>query len=304
MAEPAPLTVSIAVPTRNRPTHIVECVHSILAAGGFLDLTVVDQSDDFATRDALAAIADHRLRYVRSDTRGVTRGRNLGIELSAGDIVAFTDDDCRVWPDWVPRIIQAFQADALVAVVCGRVIVPEHIRHLGYAEAFEPRVREWFGRYPPLGRDWGLTANFSIRRSALPTIGMFDPILGAGAPLRSGGEPDFLFRTIRAGFKVLNAEEVVVDHYGIRKPGEEFKRLIMGYGAGTAAAMFKHVRLGDPVGTWVYLRFLGSSVRHVAGNVIRRRKPTGANYLKAFLSGTLASFRFRIDRTQRQYLDS
>jgi glycosyltransferase involved in cell wall biosynthesis len=300
----SPLTVSVTVPTRNRPAHIAACVRSILATGGFLDLTVVDQSDDDATEQALASIDDPRLRYIRTETRGVTRGRNVGIEESRGDIVAYTDDDCRIRPDWVARIIDVFAADEQTAVVCGRVEVPEEIRHTGYAEGFEPHERVWRGRYPPLGRDWGITANFSIRRSVLATVGMFDPILGAGAPLRSGGEPDFLFRVLRAGYTVVNANEVIVDHYGIRKPGEEFKKLIMGYGAGTAAAMFKHVRLGDPAGSWVYLRFLASAVLVVVKNLLTGKRPTGANYLRAFLRGTIDSFRYRIDRRRRIYADA
>jgi glycosyltransferase involved in cell wall biosynthesis len=295
--------VSIVVPTRNRAAHAAACAASILAIDGFADLIVVDQSDDRETEEALSRIADRRLRYVRMQTRGVTSGRNHGMELSESEIIAFTDDDCRVRPDWVRRIIDVFVADRDVAVVCGRVCVPEEIQHLGYAEGFQPHVREWQGRYPPLGRDWGITANLSLRRSVLPRVGAFDPMLGAGAPLRSGGEPDFLFRALRAGFKVVNAEEVVVDHLGIRKHGEEVRNLILGYGAGTAAALFKHVRLWDPAGTLVYLRFLASAVFQVPANVLLRRRPTGAGYLMAFLSGTFASYRFRVDRQRRQYVE-
>jgi hypothetical protein len=86
-------------------------------------------------------------------------------------------------------------------------------------------------------------------------------MLGAGAPPRSGGEPDFLFRALRAGYKVVNASEVVVDHYGARKPGEEFTKLIMGYGAGTASAMYKHVRLGDPDAIVLTLKSPGNEPR-------------------------------------------
>jgi GT2 family glycosyltransferase len=295
--------VSVVVPTRNRPTHAAACAASILATDGFVDLIFIDQSDDRATEEALSRIDDRRLRYFLTETRGVTRGRNLGMDVSESDIIAFTDDDCRVKPDWVNRIVDVFAGDADAAVVCGRVCVSEDIRRRGYAEAFEPCVREWQGHYPPIGRDWGITANFSIRRSVLERVGSFDPMLGAGAPLRSGGEPDFLFRVLRAGFKVVNAREVVVDHFGIRNPGEESRNLIIGYGTGTAAALFKHVRLGDPAGTLVYLRFLGATLLRVSANIIRGRRPTGANYLIAFLSGTFASYRFRIDRQRRQYIE-
>lgn len=297
------LSVSVVVPTRNRPAHAEACAKSILAISGFADLIVVDQSDDHTTEEALSRIDDPRLRYVRTETRGVTKGRNLGMSMSRSDIVAFTDDDCRVRPDWIRRTVDVFAADPEVAVVCGRVSVPDEIQDLGYAEGFEPQEREWQGRFPPLGRDWGITANLSLRRSVLDRVGVFDPMLGAGAPLRSGGEPDFLFRVLREGFKVVNAREVVVDHYGIRKPGEEFRKLIMGYSAGTAAALFKHVRLGDLAGTRVYLQFLGSTLMRVTGNVLAGRRPTGANYLLAFVSGTFASYRFGVDRARREYVE-
>jgi GT2 family glycosyltransferase len=296
-------TVSVVVPTRNRAEHAEACAKSILATSGFVDVIFVDQSDGSGTKDALARIEDSRLRYIGTDTRGVTRGRNIGMAASSSDIISFTDDDCRVSADWIERTKAVFASDPDVAVVCGKVRVPDEIQHLGYAEGFEGKQREWQGRFPPLGQDWGITANFSIRRSVLSEIGDFDPFLGAGAPLRSGGEPDFLFRVLRAGYKVINANEVVVDHYGIRKPGEEFRKLIMGYSAGTAAAMFKHVRLGDPAGTRVYLQFLGSTLKLVSGNVLSGKRPTGANYLIAFVSGTFASWKFGVDRASRQYVE-
>jgi glycosyltransferase involved in cell wall biosynthesis len=297
------LSVSVVIPTRNRSTHAEACAKSILATDGFVDLIVVDQSDDRATAVALNNIADPRVRYYSSDTRGVTKGRNLGMSMSGSDIIAFTDDDCRVSADWIEKIKEIFASDLEVAVVCGRVCVPAEIQQLGYAEGFEPQRRVWQSEYPPLGRDWGLTANFSVRRAVLDKVGDFDPLLGAGAPLRAGEEPDFLFRVLRGGFKVVNAKEVVVDHYGIRKPGEEFRKLIMGYGAGTAAAMFKHVRLHDYDGIKVYLQFLVSTLIMVSGNVLHRRRPTGANYLIAFMSGTFASLKFAVDRKRRQYVE-
>jgi len=302
MTQPNPLTLSVVVPTRNRRDHALACARTLLAADGFIELIVIDQSDGTGTRDALTALADSRLRYVPSDMRGVTRGRNLGIELSSGAIVAFTDDDCRVKPDWAFRLMAIFASQPDVAVVCGRVGVPAELRHLGFAETFQPREREWQTRYPPMGQ-WGITANFAIRRSVLAQVGRFDPMLGAGAPLQSGGEPDLLFRVLRSGLKVVNADEVVVDHLGIRKHGLESQKLLKGYGAGTAAAFLKHVRLKDPAAAGIYLGFLVTTVRQVAGKMLRGRRPSGAGYLLAFLSGSLRSCRFPVDRARREYQD-
>ncbi|MBV9354228.1 MAG: hypothetical protein JO023_01750 [Chloroflexi bacterium] len=130
---------------------------------------------------------------------------------------------------------------------------------------------------------------------------MFDPLLGAGSPLRSGGEPDFIFRVLRGGYEVVNAEEVVVDHLGVRAFGEESQRLIRGYGVGTGAAFFKHVRLGDTDALGVYAGFVTANVRRVVSSLLRGRGPIGLGYLIAFFYGSLLSFRYRVDRAERMY---
>jgi GT2 family glycosyltransferase len=294
------MSLSIVVPTRGRPSHALACANVILGTQGFIELIIVDQSDDFLTQEALAAIDDGRLRYVRSDTRGVTNGRNVGIGLCRGSLIAFTDDDCRVSADWAGQIVALFAADPSVAVVCGCVRVPEELQRLGWAESFQPRRKEWQRRYPPIG-EWGITANLALRRDVVREVGTFDPMLGAGAPLRSGGEPDLLIRVLRCGHKVVNAPEVVVDHLGVRKPGDESSQLIRSYGVGTAAAFLKHVRLGDLRAAAIISRFMLRTTIRVVARVLTWRRPTGAGFLLALLSGAFVSCRYPIDRGRRLY---
>jgi glycosyltransferase involved in cell wall biosynthesis len=293
--------ISVVVPTRNRPAHIVACVESILTNQNLLELIVVDQSDGDATRLALASVEDARLRYTPTNTRGVTSARNIGIETSTSEIITFTDDDCRVPSNWTNLIADIFADDPAAALVCGRVQVPKELWNQGFTESFEPEVRDWIGRYPPFGRDWGITANMSVRRSVIAQVGAFDPMLGAGSPLRSGGEPDLIFRILRAGLKVVNASEVVVDHLGVRPYGEAASQLIRGYGFGTGAALFKHVRLGDPAAIALYLRFFGRNVLRLGENLVRHGRPVGLGYLAGFVSGAAASYKFDVDRKLRRY---
>src|SRR5258708_924846 len=128
--------ISVVVPTRNRPTQIVGCAEALLATAGYQELIVIDQSDGYETQTAMSKFADPRLRYIRTDTRGVTLARNLGIELSLSEIVGFTDDDCRVTTDWASNIATIFSADPEAAVVCGRVRVPEGLHQSGYTATF------------------------------------------------------------------------------------------------------------------------------------------------------------------------
>jgi glycosyltransferase involved in cell wall biosynthesis len=295
------LGVSVVVPTRNRPDHALECARSLVMCGGFDELLFVDQSDGPETAMALGALGDARIRCVRSELRGATNGRNLGIELSRGAIIAFTDDDCRVAPDWTARILAVFEGDASAAVVCGRVKVPDELSAQGFAMSFEPQIRDWQGRFPPPDRDWGITANLSARRSVLQKVGSFDPFLGPGAPLLCGEEPDLLFRVLEAGLKVVNASEVEVTHLGIRAHGEESRKLWDVYGAGTAAALFKHVRLGDTRALKLWLSHMTKMAGVMTKNVLTGKRPIGARYTLSFLSGTRQSLRYPIDRDRRIY---
>jgi glycosyltransferase involved in cell wall biosynthesis len=290
--------LSVVVPTRNRPDHAAECAKAILAGGGFDELIFVDQSDGDETQKALEALG---VRCIRSALRGATNGRNAGIDASSGELLAFTDDDCRVHADWTASIRRIFAEDPEASIICGRVHVPEELARDGFAIAFEPQVREWSHRYPPPSTDWGITANLSARRKSLDEVGKFDPMLGPGAPLRCGEEPDLLFRVLKAGHKVVNAKEVQVEHLGVRAHGEASSDLWDMYGAGTAAALFKHVRLGDLAAAKLWLHHLAIMGRVVTGNLIRGRRPLGLRYTKSFLSGVMNSFRFEVDKATRIY---
>jgi len=296
-----PLTISVVLPTRNRPSQIRPCVDSILANDDLYELIVIDQSDGPETEAQLAGIGDPRLRYEHVDSRGVCAARNRGTEISSGQIIAATDDDCRVPSDWIASIANVFRATPDAAMVCGRVTVPPELYENGYAVNFEPKQREWLGHFPPPA-EWGITANLAVRRSVFDLVGPYDRFLGAGAPLTSGGEPDLIYRILRTGLLVVNATEVEVSHLGVRKYGPETQQLIRGYSAGISAAILKHVRIGDLTALRVYGSFVVPMLGSVVANVVRRRRPTGAGTLLAFVKGARASFRFRVDRATRMYV--
>jgi hypothetical protein len=135
----------------------------------------------------------------------------------------------------------------------------------------------------------------------LEQVGNFDPFLGPGAPLLCGEEPDLLFRVLDAGFKVINATEVVVNHLGIRAYGEESRQLWDIYGAGTAAALAKHMRMGNVRAMRLWLQHLTKMARVMTRNVLTGHRPIGARYTLSFLSGTRASLGFAVDRERGLY---
>jgi O-antigen biosynthesis protein len=300
MREPS---ISVVVPTRNRADQAVACAEALLRCSEIEEIVFVDQSEGDATELGLRGLGAATIRCVRSSLRGAANGRNTGIDATTGRIIAFTDDDCRAAPDWVTCIKSIFDADPDVGIVCGRVYAPDYLRDKGFTTEFEPDRREWQRQFPPPDRDWGITANFAARREIFTDLGRFDPMLGAGTALRAGEEPDLIFRVLKAGRKVINAREVQVEHLGVRSFGQPSSDLWRSYGVGTAAALFKHVRLGDPDAAKLFLSHLATMGRVILRNVLRGQRPLGAGYTLALLSGAAASLRFGVDRSTRLYVD-
>jgi GT2 family glycosyltransferase len=296
--------IAVAIPTRNRPDHAEPCVRAVLAnPEPDLEVILIDQSDDDATELAVAGHrADARFRYVRTSSRGASNARNLGLQLSQAPLIAFTDDDCRVAPDWLARIRTIFAQDPSAGIVYGRVRIPAQLRAGGFGAEFEPGDREYQGCYPSFAVPWGIGANMSVRRSLIDRIGAFDPLLGPGSPFHAGEEVDLMIRALAAGTKIVNAAEVEVAHLGVRT-GDAASQLYRGYGVATGATLAKHVRLG----TAGSLRFTVSSLAHFAWlalrNIVTGRRPTGLGMLAGTLRGMRRSIRQPIDTGRSVYAD-
>lgn len=120
LAGPGALTVSVVIPTKQRPGMLAATVHRLLEQTAPIDeLIVVDQSDTDEGRrpvdDAVgAAPADRRpaLRYVWDRTvSGAAAARNVGLDLAAMDIVLCVDDDMVPEPDALERMLAHFDRD-------------------------------------------------------------------------------------------------------------------------------------------------------------------------------------------------
>lgn len=301
-----PPAVSVVLSTRDRPLHVKAAVASILACPSRdFELLVVDQSRTDESRRVLAAHeVDPRFRYLPSDERGLSRARNAGIAATSGPIVAFTDDDCRVDADWLEALERVFLDVPDAALVFGTVRAPAAVNGRGYLATFEPAaatVPDW---RPRRGRDWGIGANMALRRRLTERVGLFDPILGAGAPFPAAEDMDLAVRARAQGLRVTHAAAPGVEHVNVLS-GREASRHWRGYGIGIGAAFAKHARLRTGAGGAALLR---EEVAYKAGltlhRTLRGQKPTGLGFLVGLLKGAAGSLRVDIDRERGVFRES
>lgn len=261
--------VTVIVPTRDRSAMIAECLSSLLALDyPELQILIVDQSSTDETVREVEAIAkdDHRLRVLRTPPTGSSIARNLGAQASTAEIVAYTDDDCIVHPQWVQNLVREFE-DSRVALVHGRLLAAPNGRRTGIEVAYKPTEgrQEFAGRVPP----WyvGHGANMAIRRAALLKVGGFDPLLGAGGQFGACVDLDMTYRLLLAGWRGVYTGHALVYHRQWRN-WRERRKTERRYGVGAGAMFAKHVRMGDLYGlrllaTWTWelgVRRLGAGL--------------------------------------------
>lgn len=82
-------SLSVIIPTRNRPAFLAEAVASVMAQNfTSFELLVVNDGES-----QIADFQDKRVRILSSEQRGAVAARNLGIAEAKGRYIAFLDDD-------------------------------------------------------------------------------------------------------------------------------------------------------------------------------------------------------------------
>ena len=113
------MEVTVVIPTLNEEKHIRECLESVWSnTVKPIEILVCDGgSDDETVRIAESLGA----KVLINKDRTAATGRNLGIANASGDIIAFTDGDCKVDVHWIESLLKEFE-DCNVDGVGGKTI--------------------------------------------------------------------------------------------------------------------------------------------------------------------------------------
>ncbi len=240
-------TVSVIVCTRNRCSALAQLLESLTLLASPADrgweLVVVDNGSTDATPVLLDSFAE-RLPITRAfeGRKGLSRARNAGLHAARGDFLAFTDDDCIPSPDWLTAIVREFDADTGLSGLGGRV-------ELHDPRDFPITIRTSLER-EPLTEVFQLPAlmvgcNMAFRRSAVEAVGEFDVTLGAGTPVGSAEDTDYLYRALQLGLRIEYVPTVLVAHNHGRRNIEEVAQLKRSYARGRGALLTKYLMRAD-----------------------------------------------------------
>ena len=207
--------ISVIIPTFNRAAILVDTLNALLRQdypAERLEIIIVDNSSSDNTEEVVREA--HRgsrcpLFYHRKENRGPAASRNYGIARARGEIVAFTDSDCRPCPGWLRAGVSAFGPG--IGLVSGPIRPVFHPnRPVGHFYHQIDEVTAENPLYP--------SANVFFSKAVLQEMGGFDERFGVRfwGSLLGGEDTDLAWRAKRAGHLSAFAPAARVDHEATR----------------------------------------------------------------------------------------
>ena len=218
---------SIIIPTHNRADELRQTIDSIakLEVAGDWELIVVDNKSTDHTRTVVESRAPSfpaPLHYIFEPEQGRYAALNTGIRAAKGDIIATTDDDARVEPDWLTRAAAGLEAHGC-DYVGGKVFPiwkgarPAWLPQRPGGGYWAVLALQDYGETPREfgvnGLPWPLGINTAAKRATYERIDLFDNRLGRKAgTLRNQAQREWHLRARAAGLRGFYVPDMVVHH--------------------------------------------------------------------------------------------
>jgi len=254
--------VSITVCARDAEDWVHQCLSSLLSQDYRpLEIIAVNDGSVDSTFERMKTFkemnedSDIELIIIDSEPKGLSAGRQIGLEHSSGEWVAITDIDCCPEPNWISSMMYVSEGhpNEEVMAVTGRTVFNE-----GNTRVSRLRSKEIHRKYSGRSRLTTLANGpcSMFRRDALISIGGFNPSWFHAEDM------EVSLRLIEQGGIIVYSPEALVNHVAeekmsifLRKRKRDARahvRIIMKYG-------LRGGRL--PNGTTVNHDFTGDAVK-------------------------------------------
>ena len=192
------------IPAYNAETDLGQCLDGLSAqqTDHTLELIVVDDGSSDGTAELARA---HGARVICQENAGPATARNRGAREASGEVLVFTDSDCRPLPEFVEQLLRPMAADEVDAVK-GAYVTDQ--RGLGprFAQA------EFENRYRLLARaariDFVDSYAMAIRRELFLELNGFDESF----PVANNEDTEFSYRLASAGHQIVFAPRARTAH--------------------------------------------------------------------------------------------
>jgi len=201
-------TLSVLICTHDRHQLLDRALHTLIECteGKPDQVVVVNGGDERADRVVRSFKGRHQIdiRLLKTTNKNLAASRNVGVPHCTGDIVAMTDDDAEVSPDWVLQMKRVHaehpEAGAVGGAVTGIDSGHNLTSRLADIVTFRSLPRACDVRTVP-------GVNVSYKREVITRVGPQDEMLFRGEDV------DYNWRVKRLGYQVYYDPAIKVAHH-------------------------------------------------------------------------------------------
>ena len=157
-----------------------------------------------------------QIKFVPTKNINLAVSRNVGLNFCSGDIIALTDDDVQVSPDWVQRIRQLHKEHPEAGAIGGKVASAGNklIDKIADVVVFGFPDRPGYLRTVA-------GVNASYKQKVITQVGEYD------ANLFRGEDVDYNWRILKQGDRIYYDPELLVYHYHRQRWVGLFRQVFM-----------------------------------------------------------------------------
>jgi len=200
--------LSVLICTYNRPALLAQALDALIhrTAEKPDEVVIVNGGDERADGvvRGFQGLPGVVVKLLKTVNVNLAASRNVGLPHCTGDIVAMTDDDAEVFPDWVARLKRAHaghpEAGGVGGAVIGANSAESLLSRLADVVTFSSPPKPCYVRTLP-------GVNVSYKREVIARLGPQDETLFRGEDV------DFNWRIKRLGYEIYYDHEIKVLHH-------------------------------------------------------------------------------------------
>ncbi len=201
-------TLSVLICTYNRPAMLELALRALLSRTFEIpdQVIVVNGGDDRSDQvvERYMGRTNAEVKLVKTYNKNLAASRNVGLPQCTGDIVAWTDDDAEVFPDWVSQMKCIHAAHPEAGCVGGAVLGADSetrlLSRISDVAAFSSPPHSGYVRTIA-------GVNVSYKRSVLQRVGLQDERFFRGEDV------DFNWRIKKLGYEIYYDPAIKVLHH-------------------------------------------------------------------------------------------
>lgn len=271
--------ISLIMPTLNRFDEIDLLMKSLeKQTYKNFELIVVDQNENDKVKSILENYKEKiDINYIKSNKKGLSYNRNIGIENAKGQIIAFPDDDCEYEENILQAVVDFFEKNKDYKIFSCKTM------DINKVDAFKKMGDGECDITSMNVLDTVLSITFFVNFED-KNYTLFDEKLGVGAEFGSGEETDYILDLLNRGFRGRYFGEYIVYHPAKKhsKSKEKYKK-DYNYGRGFGALCKKEI---------VYRKnrkfikiMLSKIIRNIGGLVLSSNRDYHSATIKGRFSG-------------------